>query len=95
MHIKCVSAGDGLSPFHKDHHLNSALTKPACSNNRVTKHKVVKSRAIRTTCEGCRKLLIKCITDSDDQPCEKCAAKGTGCVYMPRASYPARKKKPM
>ena len=95
MHIKCVSAGDGLSHFHKDHHLNSALFKPTCSNNRVIWRKVFKSSAIRTTCEGCRKLHIKCTRDSNDQSYMKCADKGRDCVYKPRAPYPARKKKAM
>lgn len=52
-----------------------------------------KPAKLRATCEGCRKLKVKCLPSDDGSVCKKCQRKGVSYVRQPRAGYGTRVKK--
>jgi len=77
-------------------HPKSRCAPPALPRSTKVKahdNKVTKRVSQRTTCETCRTLKIKCVASTNGIACEKCVSKGINCVKLPRATYPARRKK--
>jgi hypothetical protein len=77
-----------FSPISHTPDQQSFLLPDANHNNQV-----IKPAALRTTCEGCRKLKIRCVPIANGGGCEKCQKKGAPCIFQPRAPYTTRKKK--
>jgi hypothetical protein len=72
-------------------HTNDNSPLPASTTPCHRTYKVEKAIRVRQTCEGCRKLKIRCVPSTDGGSCEKCHKRGTACVSLPRAGYRTRR----
>jgi hypothetical protein len=63
---------------------------PSASTD-LQSHDHQSTAALRTTCEGCRKLKVKRKPGAINGICMKCSKKRQPCVFAPRASYGSKK----